>query len=256
MNKTIGFFGDSFCAESYNHHSLFNGYKTYISLVAKHYNAKIVNLGHGGSSVWDAVLLQLTPLIEQNKVPDICVFVWSMPGRLFHRKVRRLNSGDALHPKLHTYNPFQKNVWSAAKEYYTYLHDQEFSDIQHEAALRYIDDVILPKIADKKIVHLWAAGKPEGWYLDRFRPSKTTYHHTWKHGSEIRPSLASLSLYDSDIDVLGNDHRTNHLDGKFKNETVFNWIKLAVDNPNSFWDYSKIIDRFYDKSPEEDPPAI
>lgn len=254
-NKTIGFFGDSFCAETFNHHSLFHNYKTYISLLAKHYDAEIVNLGHGGSSVWDTVLLQLNPLIEKNEVPDICVFVWTLPGRLFHRKVRRINSGDALHPTLHTYNPLYKNIWRAAKEYYTYLHDYDLADIQHEAALRYIDQVVLPKIADKQIVHLWSAGKTVGWELDSFRPANTQYHHTWIHGSEIRPSLSSLSLYDSSLDVLGKDHRTNHLDGKFKNETIFKWIKLAIDNPNSFWDYSIIIDKFYDKSREEDRPA-
>lgn len=254
-SKTIGFFGDSFCAERFNHHSFYYGYKTYISILAKHYDAKVVNLGHGGSSVWDTILLQLNPLIEKNQVPDICVFVWTFPGRLFHRNVRRINSGDALNYKLHTYNPLHKNIWQAARDYYLYLYDHELANIEYEAALRYIDDIILPKIADKKIVHLWAAGKTDGWDEDTFKPSNVGYHHTWNHGSEIRPCLSSLSLYDADLDTLGNDHRTNHLDGDFKNQTVANWVKLAVDNPNSFWDYSIIIDKFYDKSQEEDRPA-
>ena len=49
----IGFFGDSFCAKRYSY-SL--NYSTYISMLANHYNAKIVNLGVGGSSIGDLIL--------------------------------------------------------------------------------------------------------------------------------------------------------------------------------------------------------
>ena len=40
---TIGFFGDSFCAEVSNQHSESNGYKTYIEKLISHYNADLVN---------------------------------------------------------------------------------------------------------------------------------------------------------------------------------------------------------------------
>jgi hypothetical protein len=93
-NKTIGFFGDSFCSEIRNHHSIWYNYDTYMKKLADHYDATVVNVGHGGCSIWDTLLLQLNPLIEKNEVPDICVFVWTIPGRLFNRKIRRLNSTD------------------------------------------------------------------------------------------------------------------------------------------------------------------
>ena len=62
-------------------------------------------------------------------------------------------------------------------------------------------------------------------------------------------------MYDNDLSILSNDHRCNHLDGKFKNETLFNWIKLAIDNPNSFWDYTTVADRLYDKSQQDSSQA-
>ena len=252
MTKTIGFFGDSFCSEGSSPHSILNRYKTYINLLANHYDAKVVNLGHGGSGVWDTLLIQLQPFIKTNTVPDICVFVWTIPGRLFNRQVRRLNSTDVKHK----FRIRHRDVWNAAEEFYEHLYDREKEYFEHLSCLRYIDDVVLPQLpSTTKIVHLWTAGNAEDWTTDGVRPSRTTYPYQWKHGSEVRPSLLGLSLYDNDISILKSDKRPNHLEGKFKNETLFNWIKLAIDNPNSFWDYTTIADKLYDKSQAEDPPA-
>lgn len=243
MTKTIGFFGDSFCAKRRNGHSIWYGYKTYLQLLADHYDAKIVNVGHGGSSVWDTLLIQLNPLIEKNQVPDICVFVWTAPGRLFNREIRRLNNSDVEHK---SFSPFKRKLVNAAKDFYEYLYDQEKEEIEHVAFLRYVDQVVLPKLpSTTKIVHLWTAGKISDWTIEGIRPANTTYTHTWSCGSEIRPSLLSISLYDTNIEILNTDKRANHLDGQFKNDLVFNWIKSAIDNSNSFWDYSIIVDDLY-----------
>ena len=242
MIKTIGFFGDSFCSERVNHHSLFYGYKTYIDLLAKHYDAKIVNLGHGGSGIWDTLLIQLNPLIKKNQVPDVCVFVWTLPGRLFNREVRRLNHSDTLHPKLHTYNPLKYRIWNAAKEFYNHLYDYEKEDIEYKAALLYIDKIVLSQLpTTTKIVHLWSAGTTAQWSNDAV--NLATYPYTWTHGAEIRPSLLSLSLQDADISVLQTDHRCNHLDGYFKNNIVFESIKTAIDHPNKLYDKCWVTDR-------------
>jgi len=256
-NNTIGFFGDSFCAEVKNHHSIYYGYKTYLSLLSAHYNLKIVNIGHGGTGVWDILINQLNPLIEKNKIPDVCVFVWPVPGRLFHRSVRRLDSADALHPKLHTYNPFKKNIWNAAKLYYNYLYDQEKEEIEYISALKYIDDEVLSKFTTNiKIIHLWSCGKTKEWSIDGIRPTNTNYPYSWKRGIEIRPSLMSVSMYDNSLDILQVDHRCNHLDGSYKNNLVFKWIREAIDNSTQVYDYSTEIDKFYDKSQGEDHRAI
>lgn len=251
MTKTIGFFGDSFCAEKTNHHSLIYKYKTYIHLLAKHYDAKVVNLGKGGSSVYDTVLLQLQPFIDSNTVPDICVFVWTNSGRLFNRKVRRINHKSALTYKPSFFNIFEKNIWQAAKAFYENLYDHEKEELEYKALLNYIDTIILPKLPEgTKIVHLWSFGVTTKWHDQDLRPSTIEYPHTWQHGSEVRPALLSLSLYNNKQEILHVDHRCNHLEGQFKNDTVYSWIRLAIDNPNSFWDYNASVEELFDKSQE------
>ena len=230
-NKTIGFFGDSFAAEDYNAHSMWFKYETYIRQLSKHYDAKIINLGHGGSSIWDAILIQLNPLIQSNTVPDICVFVWTNPGRLFHREVRRINHSDSLTPKLHTYNIFKHKIWAAAKQYYLHLYDQEQAELAHTAILHYIDNIILPNLPKTtKIIHLWSSANPMNWETQNFHPTKIAYPYKWKHGVEIRPALLSLSLSDQDVSILQVDKRANHIDGVEKNKMLVDWIKYAIDN--------------------------
>lgn len=189
MKTTIGFFGDSFCA---NKHSFSFKYSTYISMLADHYNANIVHLGKGGSSIGDLILLQLNPFIKENRVPDICVFVWTESARIFDRRIRKLNLAS-----VQEYSKRSK-IWAAAYDYYTHLFDFEFSELQYLALLEHVDNVILPKLPTKtKIVHLWSFGNPKEWTTDGFRPENIKYYHTWKHGIEIRPSLMSFSMMDN-----------------------------------------------------------
>jgi hypothetical protein len=252
----IGFFGDSFCAERTNHHSLVYRYNTYMDLLLNHYNADLANVGKGGSSIYDTVLLQLKPFIDTDTVPDICVFVWTNSGRLFNRKVRHINHTSALNFKLGITNFFTRHIWSAAKQYYEQLYDHEQVELEYVAMLNYIDNAILTQLPNKtKIIHLWSFGTAD-WQNKKFNPSSITYPYTWKTGVEIRPALVSLSLYDNDIETLSTDHRCNHLDGKFKNELLFSWIKQSIEESGQSLDYSAVIDTLYDKSLVKDHQAI
>ena len=222
MKPTIGFFGDSFCA---NRYSLSLNYKTYISMLAKNYNAKIVHLGIGGSSVGDLILLQLDPFIQRNDVPDICVFVWTDPARLFHRTIRNLNYTSVQH------NTKKSKVWDSARDYFTYLNDWEFLELQYIALLEHVDNVVLPKLPpETKIVHLWAFGKPKEWNTAGFAEDKLEYYYTWKNGVEVRPSLMSVCMMDNPLDDIFDDTGPNHLSNKLKNDLVFNYIKSAIDS--------------------------
>ena len=89
MPLTIGFYGDSFCCETSNPHSIAKGYDTYIEKLKTHHDAKITNLGYGGSSVWDVILKQF----DENDVPDICIFCWTDYNRLYDAKLRNLTKG-------------------------------------------------------------------------------------------------------------------------------------------------------------------
>jgi len=246
MIKTIGFFGDSFCTKLNNPHSIENNYQTYIEKTRDFYNAKIVNLGFGGSSVWDSLLIQLQPLINSQSIPDVCVFVWTIPGRLFDRKARCIHSSSGIlgyKPEKEKWfakeypgkpNPFTKELWEAAKQFYMYLYDREKEEIEHRAILEYIDNNVLTKLPQAtKIIHFWSFGTPNTWDFDGFHPSNISYSYKWKHGVEIQPALISLSIAgdkSSTFHYPKMDDRPNHLDGDEKNNIVCNWIKTAIDN--------------------------
>ncbi len=245
MSKTIGFFGDSFCSQQYNDHSIQNGYVSYMEMLSKHFDAKIVNIGKGGCGVYDTILIQLKPFMLSNTVPDICIFVWSHPGRLFNRSVRRITS-----KSVQTYQPslldvFEQKIWKAAKLYYEHLFDYEKEDFEHLCVLNYVDNVLLKQLpSSTNIVHLWSFGNPD-WSNKDFRPSVTSYPHTFKTGVEIRPALSSVSLYDSDQSMLHYDPRCNHLDGQFKNDLVFEWIKEAIEGNSHSLDYSEKVEPLF-----------
>lgn len=242
--KTVGFFGDSFCTKLNNPHSIEHGYQTYIEQTRDYYNANIVNLGYGGSSVWDALLIQLNPLIASKSIPDVCVFVWTNSGRLFNRTARSIHASSGIagyRPEKEKWfetaypgktNPFTKDLWEAAKQFYLYLYDQEKEELEHRAILEYIDNNVLSTFSSStKIIHFWAFGNPKSWDFDGFYPNSISYNYNWKHGVEIRPALNSLSIAGDAQNTFQYpkiDDRPNHLEG-VKNTMVFQFIKNAID---------------------------
>lgn len=207
----IGFFGDSFCARADD--------GTYIDLLKKHYQAEVVNLGVGGSSIYDTVLLQLAPFTKSNDYPDVCVFVWSNIPRLFNRIIRDMNSASV------NFSTNNSPEWNAAKQYFKYLYDEELEEIRYIASLKYFDELLSKIPNTTKIIHLWA-------FSNKSYTTGVDFH-CWKSGVEIRPPLIHVSTFDhQNIDAKKIDTRPNHLDGNKKNYLVFNWIKNAIDNYN------------------------
>jgi hypothetical protein len=213
----IGFFGDSFCSDK---RSWSLNYDTYISMIEKRYDANIVHLGVAGSSIGDVILLQLKPFIEQNNVPDICIFSWTEPHRLFHRTVRQLNYSSSDE------NVSKSSTWKAAHDYYKYLWDKEFTELQYLSLLEHIDNKILtvfPK--NTKIIHMWSFGKT----LEK-NSDISDFHYTWSNGVEIKTTLAEIGYSDSSLEEFLNDHGPNHLTTKQKNQQVFDLICDSIDN--------------------------
>lgn len=236
----IGFFGDSFCADIQSQSG------TYLQLLANHYDAEIVNLGTGGSSIWDVLLLQIDPFIKNNNIPDICVFVWTEPGRLFHRVLRHLNIGSAVSDNWRSPLNDHEIIYKAAKDYYLHLHDPELDHYRYAAALHYFDTVVLPTFPkNTKIVHLWSFGHVHQWYdknsflpehdnCCHVQPEQLLYFHTWKNGFEIRPSLTSIIIScECTLKEMMGSAQANHIPfGKqFDpiNSLIFNRIKDAID---------------------------
>jgi hypothetical protein len=207
--KSIGFFGDSFCANAKA-----ESYETFIMKLVKKNNCKISNLGQPGSSIWDAILLQFLPLFNKDQVPDNIIFVWTDWYRLFHRQVRDINTNIMLR---NTKNGGkQGEIYKVANLYYDNFLDKELMQFQYASALKYFDEEILSKLPpDKKIIHLRAYDMP--WLQE--------YNFKWKHGIEINPELELLTSPET-------LHYENHIYGEENNQILFERIQNALEN----WD--------------------
>jgi hypothetical protein len=74
--KTIGFFGDSFCAS--------NQPESWCNILQQRLGCdRIRHFGEPGRSIW-SVFFKFNELIRKNRVPDISIFCWTEPYRLYH----------------------------------------------------------------------------------------------------------------------------------------------------------------------------
>ena len=138
--KTIGFFGDSFCAS--------NQPESWCNILQQKLDARRIRwFGNPGKSIW-SVFFQFNKLIEQNRVPDISIFCWTEPHRLYHPELI-LSIGTQ---PLEGVDP---NIYKTLDNYWKYLHNTEKSEIAYEYALKYYDQNVLSKV-DKQIVQMWS----------------------------------------------------------------------------------------------------
>lgn len=150
--KTIGFFGDSFCAS--------NQPESWCNILQKRLGYdRIRHFGEPGRSIW-SVFFKFNQLIEQDKVPDISVFCWTEPYRLYHPNL-------ILSANTEPMEGIDPGVYKTLENYWKYLHSYDKDEMSYEYALRYYDQNILSKI-DKQIVQMWSfrpfetAGKDAG----------------------------------------------------------------------------------------------
>ena len=143
--KTIGFFGDSFCAS--------NQPKSWCNILQEKLGADRIRwFGEPGSSVW-STMFKFNKLIEQNHVPDISIFCWTEPYRLYHPELILSSNTEPL-------EGVDPNIYKALDSYWKYLHSTEKDDMAYEYALRYYDQNVLAKLENKTVVQMWSF-KPE-----------------------------------------------------------------------------------------------
>ena len=177
--KTIGFFGDSFCAS--------NQPESWCNILQQKLGAQRIRwFGEPGRSIW-SVFFRFNELIAQDTVPDISIFCWTEPYRLYHQNL--VLSANTI-PK----EGVDPNVYKALDNYWKYLHSYEKDELAYEYALKYYDQNVLSKLKDKIIVQMWSfkpfetAGKDAGIKLDTgividesmLAFSKENSDHEWK----------------------------------------------------------------------------
>jgi hypothetical protein len=201
----IGFFGDSFCMEMSNPHSLLKNYDTYLYKIKKYYSADIVHLGQGGSSYWDTILKQFPSVAT----PDVCVFCWTDYHRIYHPTIRNLTHGTTVNLKLKDMrlsNIFNYKTVEAAKQYFNYLYDEKKSKEEMISALYRFDREVLSKLTNTKIVHMWCFNNI----------------YEWQNGTVLPAVLNSLAHGSSDL-------APNHLEGRDRNDQLATMLREIID---------------------------
>lgn len=230
----IGFFGDSFCAEMNNLHTWVNKYDTYINKLKDHYDAKIVNLGYGGSSYWDLILQQFPP--HCNNLPDVCIFAWTNPGRIYHPKCRNINNWVLDIDKIpitefHYTRLLYNKKYRVAAEFYKELYDEEKENQERISALyRFDREVLVPIMEKTKIIHLWSMGDVINWNVDNpYSADNMDYDYKFLSGVECRPPMRTFAMYNKDRNY-NTDLAANHIFGNENNDLVKNMLVEAIDN--------------------------
>ena len=107
----------------------------------------MICLGNPGTSIW-SVFFQYNKLIEQNRVPDISIFCWTEPYRLYHPK-------HVLSANTEPLEGVDTNIYKALDQYWIHLHNYDKDEMAYEYSLKYYDTEILSKV-DSEIVQMWS----------------------------------------------------------------------------------------------------
>ena len=142
--KTIGYFGDSFCASKHP--------TSWCILLAQKLNMEVVNFGKGGSSIW-TVFLELEHLKKQEQLPDTIFICYTEPYRLYHPHLSL-----AINTVLHS----EKELYQASEMYYVHLQNNEKDHLAYKYALNWFDKHVLNEISkEHKIIQSWSMAPDE-----------------------------------------------------------------------------------------------
>ena len=180
--KTIGFFGDSFCAS--------NQPESWCNILQRKLGADRIRwFGSPGRSIW-SVFFQYNKLIAHDKVPDISIFCWTEPYRLYHPRL-------ILSVNTQPMSGVDPNVYKTLDDYWKYLHNYDKDELAYEYSLKHYDQNVLSKV-NKKIIQLWS-----------FRPFETANKDA---NIQLQTGLfVDKSLYRTATEDRGEDKVINHM---------------------------------------------
>ena len=139
--KTIGYFGDSFCAS--DHHT------SWCSLLAKELYRQPVHFGQQGGSVWKT-FLTIEEMQTNGILPDTMFFCYTEPYRLYHPDLQLSQGSEPLDEK-------HNEIYRAANLYYMHLQDKQKDDLAYRYALQWFDREVLKPLEGKhEIIQIWS----------------------------------------------------------------------------------------------------
>jgi len=190
--KTIGFFGDSFCAS--------NQPESWCNILQEKLGCATPRwFGEPGRSIW-SVFMRYNKLIEINNVPDISVFCWTEPYRLYHPRISLTANAEPL-------DGVDPKVYKALDDYWVYLHNYTKDEMAYEYALKYYDTQVLSKV-NSKIVQMWS-----------FKPFETA-------GKDPCIELTSGTFINESMLAFSKQNK----DAGWKSSGVFNQCELGINH--------------------------
>jgi len=152
MARTIGFFGDSFCAS--------NQPESWCNILQQRLDCQHpLYFGEPGRSIW-SVIFKLNKLIKENAMPDTAVICWTEPYRLYHPDLILSANTEPL-------QGVDPAVYRALDDYWKHLHNYDKDELAYAYAIRWFDQEVLSKVS-KQIIQMWSfqpfetAGKDAG----------------------------------------------------------------------------------------------
>ena len=197
--KKIAFIGDSYCAD-FNSHREDNNWPSWPEMVAKYFNAEIIQLGFAGlpfiSSFYNAYIKhEKNSVLEKADIIIVCV---SAPDRLPTRTAYPLNSAFLVvdHDEINN-NWVPKQVIDAGKAYYEHLFLGNFHYIAQKGAIRELDDIIVNNEKGHGKIIIW---------LPCFKDSLSDYVPK----SGVTGDIELFEVFKHDSEILHPNTSTEH----------------------------------------------
>ncbi len=222
--KIVGF-GDSFIVRG-------DGIlKTYLDKAAEKLNATVDYMGESGTGPWKALINFYN--YPNKKDVDVVVFAWSDKARLYHPSVKPICPTTVDDPDLVEGYQQNKSVWKAAKQYYSYLYDDQKTTFEIKGMCHLIDEMSLnyPNI---KFIHMfcYADNRTPGYSMyEKNNVHKLEYIYTFKNGINVRPALMTLSYNDQWPADFRKEKRACHMTDKM-HDVLSESIYKAITNYN------------------------
>ena len=139
--KTIGYFGDSFCAS--------RSKTSWCKVLARKIDRWPVHWGTEGASIWNT-FLTIEDMLVKDTLPDTLFLCYTEPYRIYHPTL-------SLTPNSTGSKQEHNKIYGAADMYRVHLQNNKKDDLAYRYSLQWFDqNVLKPLEAKHEIIQIWS----------------------------------------------------------------------------------------------------
>ena len=168
--------------------------------------------------------------------PDIAVFCWTNPSRLFTTERLGICIGD-VENNVHQFRSQKiknRRIFSAAKQYYKHLFSWKQNIVEYNSALHFFDTHFLNQVSEKtKIIHFYVS---EGPFSGELKPGQKRHgHYIFKNGMTLYPELDKIQKHGNSNLIFswgpGNpDPSECHMNTIEKNNFLCSMVRQSLES--------------------------